>query len=99
MGFEGYRLKVLDALEDRQAEVERMEKKRREEREKKRAKLIDEDKVRAARQALAKKQEGVEQEENDKKDDKKNDKKDDKKDGEKTTRGARKETCKAHRRR
>merc|ERR1719382_4073 len=40
-GFDGYRDKVLDQLEKRQEEVERMEQKRREEREKKRQEEVE----------------------------------------------------------
>merc|ERR1712060_470940 len=39
-GFDGYRDKVLNQLEERQAEVERMEKKRRDERAEKRAQHV-----------------------------------------------------------
>ncbi|CAE7386155.1 ABCF4 [Symbiodinium sp. CCMP2456] len=47
--FDGYRDKVLHQLEERQAEVERMEQKRREERAKKRAKHVSEEQLRAAK--------------------------------------------------
>merc|ERR1712048_511783 len=47
-GFEGYKDKIMDQLEEREAEIERQEKKRREEREKARAKHVSQEKIRAA---------------------------------------------------
>merc|ERR1712187_603924 len=47
-GFDGYRDKIIDQLEERTAEIERQEKKRREEREKARAKHVSQEKIRAA---------------------------------------------------
>ena len=47
--FDGYRDKVLHQLEERQAEVERMEQKRREERAKKRAKHVSEEQLKLAK--------------------------------------------------
>ncbi|CAK0885295.1 unnamed protein product [Prorocentrum cordatum] len=49
-GFDGYRDKVLDQLEKRQEEVELVEKRRREEREKKRLQLVGEQKLKAAKE-------------------------------------------------
>jgi ABC-type multidrug transport system ATPase subunit len=49
-GFDGYRDKVLDQLEKRQEEVERMEQKRRAEREKKRLQIVGEQNLKAAKE-------------------------------------------------
>merc|ERR1712187_578618 len=47
-GFEGYKDKIMDQLEERTAEIERAEQKRREEREKQRLKHVSKDKVEKA---------------------------------------------------